>query len=424
MGFVKYNRAVATACLVVSLCSFLCVVNGAADFETNLPFHAQAYSGGNAPRGLLIDEEGDLLVLNRGGQSVQVLYETREGQNNIVNRLTIVDGSRLNHGIAYNNGFLYASSTTAVYRWPYTPGQRQPITASAQNVITAIPSGGHDTRTLAFDSQGRLYMSIGSSGNIDANSDRARIMRYNVSNLPQGGIQWLNGEVFADGLRNEVGLAFDSRGVLWGVENSGDNLNREDLGGDIHNGNPAEEMNQFNGPVGTFYGYPYCFSTYDLPGYAKNTQFAWPSSMNDGVHNDTWCKNPNNNRPPAVAMPSHNAPLGITFYDGTGCDSVEGSFPCSMTGDIVVAFHGSWNRNPKAGYRVTLFPVDKATGLPTGEEKDIMFTPNVESCNNCLRPVNAVFNKQGHLIVSTDTSGEIFRVFYDAIPPPVGGRQL
>lgn len=47
------------------------------------------------------------------------------------------------------------------------------------------------------------------------------------------------GEVFADGLRNEVGLAFDSHGVLWGVENSADNLEREDIGGDITNDNPA-----------------------------------------------------------------------------------------------------------------------------------------------------------------------------------------
>ena len=47
------------------------------------------------------------------------------------------------------------------------------------------------------------------------------------------------GEVFADRLRNEVGLAFDKHGVLWGVENGADRLEREDLGGDIHNDNPV-----------------------------------------------------------------------------------------------------------------------------------------------------------------------------------------
>lgn len=34
----------------------------------------------------------------------------------------------------------------------------------------------------------------------------------------------------------------DDKGNIWGVENGMDNLNRADLGGDIHLGNPAEEV--------------------------------------------------------------------------------------------------------------------------------------------------------------------------------------
>jgi hypothetical protein len=45
-----------------------------------------------------------------------------------------------------------------------------------------------------------------------------------------------------EGLRNEVGLRADAKGNLWGVENGMDNLNRPDLGGDIHLGNPSEEV--------------------------------------------------------------------------------------------------------------------------------------------------------------------------------------
>ena len=60
------------------------------------------------------------------------------------------------------------------------------------------------------------------------------------------------GEVFADGLRNEVGLAFDSHGVLWGVENSADNLVREDIGGDITNDNPAVQFMSLLSPIGVF----------------------------------------------------------------------------------------------------------------------------------------------------------------------------
>jgi len=87
-----------------------------------------------------------------------------------------------------------------------------------------------------------------------------------------------------------VGLAFDSLGVLWGNENSGDQLVHPEYG-DIHNGNPAEELNKFDGPVGTFYGYPYCFSSYDLLDFPAGTQFVWPSFMDDGIHSDVWCRN-------------------------------------------------------------------------------------------------------------------------------------
>jgi len=100
---------------------------------------------------------------------------------------------------------------------------------------------GHRTRTLAFDSSGRLYVSIGSADNVDEDSFRARIRRFDLNNVTLP-VDFVDGEVFADGLRNEVGLAFDRHNVLWGVENGADKLYRDDLGGDIHNDNPAEEV--------------------------------------------------------------------------------------------------------------------------------------------------------------------------------------
>jgi hypothetical protein len=45
----------------------------------------------------------------------------------------------------------------------------------------------------------------------------------------------------------------DLWGTLWGVENSADELNRADLGGDISYDNPSEEMNRFTLP-GKHYG--------------------------------------------------------------------------------------------------------------------------------------------------------------------------
>ncbi len=58
--------------------------------------------------------------------------------------------------------------------------------------------------------------------------------------------------------------------------------------------------------------------------------------------------------------------------------------------------------------------------LPTGEIVDVIFAPNAtNSCNTCIRPVNAVFNKAGHLIVTADATNEIFRVAYNTQLPVI-----
>lgn len=153
-------------------------------------------------------------------------------------------------------GFLFASSDTAVYRWKYSPGQRTPLDpASARVVVSGINADGHGgapmghfTRSLVIDDKNRLYVAVGSMENIDESSFRSRIRRFPdilSDKMPLVGYNFADAEVFADGLRNEVALAFDEGGVLWGAENGSDNLNREDIGGDVHEDNPGEEINRF-----------------------------------------------------------------------------------------------------------------------------------------------------------------------------------
>lgn len=66
-----------------------------------------------------------------GTNTIVALYDTPNGNGSVnVCSVQIVNGVSLglNHGIAYNRGYLYASSASTVYRWPYTPGQRTLIT--------------------------------------------------------------------------------------------------------------------------------------------------------------------------------------------------------------------------------------------------------------------------------------------------------
>jgi len=398
----------------ILLLSMLFACMNCGDWAADPPYYAYRYFGAAGPRGLLLDEAGDILVKSNGAYAV-FEQPNGDGSVNVCRREIVGDEGgtlQLNHGIAWNNGFIYMSTSTAVYRWPYTPGSRQLVTIPKQEVVVGIPGPGHNTRTLIFDDQGRLYVSVGSNANVDPNSDRAHVKRFVIDGVGLPLNYNNNGEVFADGLRNEVGLDFDVAGVLWGVENGADNLNRPDLGGDIHNGNPAEEFNRFGGPPGTHYGYPYCFSTHNLQGVDAGTQFAWPSFMNDGVHTDEWCRNPGNNQPPVVAMPAHIAPLGVHFYKGQGCDT-PGSFPCSAVSDAFVANHGSWNSDTRVGYNVVRYFFDKLSLMPTGQSEQVLYTNNVANCGNeCHRPVNAVFNARGHLVISADSNHEVVIVYY------------
>lgn len=347
----------------------------------------------------------------------------------------------LSHGIEVSGGYLYVSTPTTVYRVPYVTGQMTP-SLDMEEVIVGMDryaSGelgapdGHSTRTLAFDIAGQwLYVSIGSESNVDPDSHRARIRRFDVASwdtsfmVPRMPLEFNDGEVFADGLRNEVGLAFDAFGVLWGVENGADNLYRNDLGGDVHNENPAEELNRFlESDAGKHWGYPYCWSEYCLsPSVGGSgmkgagTVWAWPDFLNimngDGtVITDEWCRA--NTIQGVVSMPSHSAPLGMTFYNWRdisqelGC---VGSFPKSMDKYAFIAFHGSWNRDPPTGYKVVFVPFDDE-GNPTGQPIDL-FRHDGDSAewSSGSRPVDIKFDPCGRLYMTDDGTGSVNVITY------------
>ena len=376
-------------------------------------------------RGLfVIEESGEVLGIARSASPRAIVVMRDVNNDGTADGVTVLaEEPTLTHGLAVHGQYIYASSDTTVFRWPYQPGSGGKISNNLKVVVVknmnADGAGGapmgHKTRTLVFDNVGRLYVSVGSAGNVDSDSYRSRIRRFNISNFPVGGIDFVSsGELFADGLRNEVGLAFDLQWRLWGVENGADNLIRNDLGGDIHNDNPAEELNLFDKQIGSHYGYPFCFTEYSLPKTVseggRGTVWAWPSFMNDGTHDDSWCRS--NTIPPVVSMQAHSAPLGIVFYNSSkyvdpSC-SANGlqPFPASMDGDAFIAFHGSWNRQPSTGYKVVRVPMDD--GNSAGKEPIDFFCHKGSEANwpSGIRPVDVKFDKCNRLLVSSDgTSG-------------------
>eukprot|EP00566_Odontella_aurita_P009494 CAMPEP_0113556694 /NCGR_PEP_ID=MMETSP0015_2-20120614/17388_1 /TAXON_ID=2838 /ORGANISM="Odontella" /LENGTH=501 /DNA_ID=CAMNT_0000458057 /DNA_START=203 /DNA_END=1708 /DNA_ORIENTATION=- /assembly_acc=CAM_ASM_000160 len=419
--------------------------------EALLPegFSLQVFSSGlGRARGLQVLPNGDVLLVKAvsrkaiSDDSAIILFwdddadGIADGQRQLVG-----PGHDLTHGVEYvrpeNNkgtGMLLASSDTTVYSWPYTHGDRSSSLGGGDPIVTNMNARsndddlgafrGHWTRTLRLSpgDQRYLYISVGSKGNVDSDSYRSRIRRFNIS-VAHEAVEFKTGEVFADGLRNEVGLAFDSAGILWGVENGADKLKRGNLGGDIHNDNPAEELNKFDGPIGTHYGYPYCWTEYLLPeeyGMGRGTVWAWPSTM-DTFRNDSWCRA--ENRPPALAMQAHSAPLGITFFDRQSvingpfwdlCSAVGGTFPPQNHGDAFCGFHGSWNRDVPTGYKVVHIPFDNSSGSPTGDVLDLLkYDGDSAKWPSGVRPVDVAFDRCGRLLVSDDGTSSILLISYN-----------
>ncbi|MFW6051117.1 MAG: PQQ-dependent sugar dehydrogenase [Myxococcota bacterium] len=353
-----------------------------------------------APRGIFVDGTGQILVVERGEERITALLD-RDGDrvSSEDERAVLARAPGLNHGITVHGDHLYASSATTVFRWPYEAGETDAL-GEPEVVVRGMPDGGHDTRTLVTDDADRLYVSVGSRGNVDRDSSRARILRFQMGALPEGGFDWPDGELFADGLRNEVALGFDGEGRLWGAQNGSDNLARDDLGGDIHADNPAEDLDRFDEP-GRFYGYPYCWTEYELPehGRGRGTQWAHPDFMDDGVHDDAWCRDTDHVVRPELAMQAHAAPLDLMFWEG-------GALPDALEGDALISFHGSWNRPEPTGYKVVR--------IVFHEGDPVRVDPLVEHAGHGdkgddwpHRPVGLARGPEGALLVTSDATGQL-----------------
>jgi len=236
---------------------------------------------------------------------------------------------------------------------------------------------------------------------------RAVIRRYDLASVPAGGYAATDGETFATGLRNEVGLFIDSKGRMWGVENGRDNLM---VGGDIHYDNPGEEVNLFDtARPGRNYGYPFCWSEgiWMDTAMAKGpgTQHLDPDQP--GAFTEAKCQDSNAVVAPAFVLGAHMAPLDVVEYTGTG-------YPAEMRGNMFVASHGSWNREIEQVGRVIVRLKMGANG-PTSAEP---FLGQADSAGELaqgswnIRPVSVRVDKAGLLVFSDDGSGTVNKIGY------------
>lgn len=343
----------------------------------NLPkgFIISEYATGiGSARFFSFNEQNTMFI---GTNSNDKIYAVRDSDNDgtaeTVNE--IANGLNTPHSTFYFEGDLYVGeeNRVTVYKDIDDDGKF----SSVQTVVDNLPSGnkltggGHKTRTVVVGADRKLYVSIGSSCNVCIENDerRATIMRYNLDGSGE--------EIYASGLRNTLGFAFDDSATLWGLD-----MGRDQIGDDI----PPEEVNIIE--QGKNYGWPYCYG--------------------DGINNPefsdkvVYCTEQTQN--PVFNMQAHSAPLGMSFLNVTA----KNTWPPAYREGFLVAFHGSWNRTVPTGYKVAWIDTS-GTELVQYNFLSGWLEENADAWG---RPVGLGLDTNGNLYVSDDKQGIVYKVSY------------
>lgn len=281
---------------------------------------------------------------------------------------TIVSGLNNPHGVAFKNNFLYIAEETRIGRYLWTDNDLIGGVARLEKKLFDLPKGGrHHTRSIAFDEKGSMYVSIGSS--CDVCIEKNPFLGSVIISDWQG----KKPEIFASGLRNAPFITInpDSQ-ELWGTE-----MGRDFLGDNL----PPDEINIIKKDKN--YGWPICYGNkkHDI-------------KFDTNEYTDDPCIQ---TIPPSYEIAAHSAPLGLSFIKST-------QYPDDWQGDLLVAYHGSWNRSAPIGYKVVRLVVE---GNNIIKSEDFVYG-FLQGTTAVARPVDLEFDKKGNLYISDDKSGYIF----------------
>jgi len=289
-------------------------------------------------------------------------------------RETFLSGLYQPFGMALIGDQLFVAETDRVLRFPYKTGETK--IAAVGTAILHLPIGGynnHWTRNLLANSDGsKLYVSVGSAGNVGEMGMNQETLRANILEVNPDGTGL---RVFASGLRNPVGMGWEpTTKALWTAVNERDGLGDELV---------PDYMTSVKD--GGFYGWPYSY-------YGANEDPRRKGERPDLVAKAIV---------PDVPLGAHTASLGLAFQTSS-------AFPEKYRGGAFVGQRGSWNRSKFAGYRVAFVPFKD--GKPAGEQQDFLTGFIANETEVYGRPVCVCFAPDGALLVTDDVSNRIWRV--------------
>ena len=374
-----------------------------------------AVRGLTNPRVILFDSKGRMLVSETKAGRISIL-KNDDKNDDFENKTVLIENLKSPHGLDFYKDsktgitYLYIAETHQVARYPYDINTGK-LTNVVGEHITKLPSdGGHFTRTIVFGPNFRtgqivsgisdintqvgtkLYVSVGSSCDVCEESTWKRAAM--LESDPEGSYT----AEFAGGLRNSVFFTFHPiTKEIWATE-----MGRDNLGDNL----PPDEVNiiKVAGPEHKFgarrYGWPFCYGN-----KIQDKRFTPDKWERIDITNDC-----SQTEPPIIEIPAHSAPLGLAFISSISSGQVP-KWPQEWQGDLLVVFHGSWNKSEPTGYKVVRYDLDKNGKILSQEPLDFITGWISENKKNIYgRPVDLKFGPDGVLYISDDSAGMIYRV--------------
>lgn len=313
-------------------------------------------------------------------------------------RVVFLENLNSPFGMAQVADKFYVANTDAVMEYPYTPGQMR-IEGPGRKLadLPGGPRNHHWTKALIASPDGsKLYATVGSNSNVAEHGmaeEEGRAAIWEIDRLTG------SKRLFATGLRNPNGMAWAGDGsgtTLWTVVNE-----RDEIGSDL----VPDYLTSVRD--GAFYGWPYSWFGSHVD---ERVQPPQPHLVAKALV-------------PDYALGSHVAPLGLAGSAGGPLVSALAGRPAAAApapaasaaaatpqahAGMFVGLHGSWNRKPRAGYKVVYVPF--SGGKPNGMPQDVL-TGFVNADGQARgRPVGVAIDSRGALLVADDVGNTVWRV--------------
>ncbi|HEX7041927.1 MAG TPA: PQQ-dependent sugar dehydrogenase [Patescibacteria group bacterium] len=319
------------------------------------------------PRDMIFTPNGTLLVSSPKENEVYALPD--KNQDGVADQnIVIISGENHPHGLAFYNTHLFVADVDRVVRYTWNDST---LSASKDKNLFSLPENNdHNNRTILFDKNGNLFVSVGSTCNVchESSPFSATVLKSNE-----------NGDsptIFATGLRNAAFLALNpTTGEIWAT-----GMGRDYLGDNL----PPDEINILMSNQN--YGWPYCYGNriHDNNFDPRNTHSCSSTTA------------------PIYEIPAHSAPLGLTFINSS-------QFPSDEQGDLLVAYHGDWNRSTPIGFKIVHLRVN-GNNISGSDDFLTGFLQSSNASDALGRPADMIFDSKGNLYISDDKAGNIYIV--------------